>query len=100
MRASPLNEDHFLRFGAALSSLIFLGSAKLSLDLALDHMARLGTICGAASAPHCGWCFGAAGLAIAGLAAAGVALKPGAFAPAQVVSKSAKLKHRFVSDQG
>lgn len=70
MRGMPMTEDHFLRFGAALSSLVFFASAGLSFELARDHMAALGAICGAASAPHCGWCFGAAGLAIAGLAAA------------------------------
>lgn len=76
MRDMPtMTEDHYLRFGAALSSLVFFSSAWLAFGLARDHMAALGTICGAASAPHCGWCFGAAGLVLAGLAAAAYAVR-------------------------
>ena len=64
-----LTEDHLLRLGAALTGLILLVSANLAWSLARGHMAELGTICGASNAPHCPWCFGAAGLVLAGLAA-------------------------------
>jgi len=76
MRSSALTEDQILRLGAALSSLIFLVSAELAGDLAGGHMDAIGTICGAANAPHCLWCFGAAGLVLAGLAAFAVAIRP------------------------
>ena len=82
MRSSALTEDQILRLGAALSSLIFLVSAELAGDLAGGHMDAIGTICGAANAPHCLWCFGAASLVLAGLAALAVALRP-ALAPAR-----------------
>ena len=71
-------EDRLLRAGAALTGLILLVSARLAIDLALGHMAGLGTLCGADNAPHCAWCFSAAGLVLAGLAAITWAVRPSA----------------------
>ena len=67
-------EDFAFRSGAGTVSIVLLASAGLAADLARDHMVVLGTVCGAASTPHCGWCYGAAGLALAGLAAFAAAL--------------------------
>jgi hypothetical protein len=65
MRAS---EDVPERLGAALLGLALLISAGLCGDLAREHMAMLERICGADSAAaHCGWCYAAAGFAVAGL---------------------------------
>ena len=69
-------EDRLLRLGAAATGLILLVSARLAIDLALGHMAALGTLCGADNAPHCAWCFSAAGLVLAGLAAITYAGRP------------------------
>jgi hypothetical protein len=70
------HEDPVLRFGAVVAGGLFLTAASVAVDLAQWHMAGLGTICGASSHPHCGWCFGAAGLVLAGLAAFAYALRP------------------------
>jgi hypothetical protein len=69
-------EDRVFRLGAGTVGGILLASAGLAADLARDHMALIGTICGANPAPHCGWCYGAAGLALAGFAAVAVAVAP------------------------
>lgn len=52
--------------GSALSalSLSLVGWSAASFWFALEHMARLGALCGEA-APHCGWCISAAGGAAA-----------------------------------
>jgi hypothetical protein len=63
------SEELILRAGAGLTGLSLLGSAALAADLAGQHMAALGTICGATPHPHCAWCLGAVGLALAGLTA-------------------------------
>ncbi|HKP80019.1 MAG TPA: hypothetical protein VJU34_12930 [Phenylobacterium sp.] len=68
-------EDQLLRLGAALAGAIFLASAALAAVIARDHMVALGTVCGAASHAHCGWCLGTAGLVLAGLAAFAAALR-------------------------
>lgn len=73
---AALGEDAILRFGTGLVAAILLLAALLAAGLARDHMAALGSICGASSYPHCGWCYGAAGLFTAGLAAFAVALRP------------------------
>ncbi len=73
--AHPI-EDRAFRVGAGTVGGVLLASAGLAADLARDHMSLLGTICGANPVPHCGWCYGTAGLALAGLAAFAVALRP------------------------
>jgi hypothetical protein len=70
-------EDLAFRVGAGTVGGVLLASAALAADLARAHMALLGTICGANPAPHCGWCYGAAGLLLTGLAAFAVAVAPG-----------------------
>ncbi|WP_293456273.1 hypothetical protein [Phenylobacterium sp.] len=69
-------EDAFLRIGASLLGAVLLLSAALAADLAREHMAALGAICGAGPHPHCGWCYAAASLVLAGLAAFAVAWRP------------------------
>ena len=69
-------EDRILRLGAALTGIAFLASASLAWEMARAHMAFLGAICGAGPAPHCGWCLGAASLALTGLAGFAYALRP------------------------
>jgi len=77
MRRHPHpNEDRVFRTGAGAVGGVLLASAGLAADLARDHMLQIGTLCGAGPAPHCGWCYGAAGLVLAGLAAVAVALRP------------------------
>ncbi|MBX3485469.1 hypothetical protein [Phenylobacterium sp.] len=69
-------EDRAFRLGAATAGGVLFVGAGLAADLARGHMILLGTVCGAGPDPHCGWCFGAAGLALAGLAAVAVAILP------------------------
>jgi hypothetical protein len=69
-------EDFAFRAGAATVGAVLLASAGLAADVAREHMVFLGTICGASPIPHCGWCYGAAGLVLAGLAAFASALAP------------------------
>lgn len=71
------SEDQLLRLGAALTGVLLLCSAGLAADAAREHMAAIGVICGAASHPHCAWCFASVGLALAGLAALAAAVAPG-----------------------
>jgi hypothetical protein len=75
-RLAHFHEDLTFRAGAGAAGGVLLASAALAADLARDHMILFGTICGADHVPHCGWCYSAAGLAIAGLAAFAVALAP------------------------
>jgi len=62
--------------GAGLSalSLSLAGWSAASVWFALDHMARLGAICGQAAA-HCGWCVSAALAGAAALAAGWTSLR-------------------------
>ncbi len=69
-------EDAILRLGSALVAAIMLLSAKLAAELAREHMASLGVICGVDPHPHCGWCYAAVALFLAGLAGLAVALRP------------------------
>jgi hypothetical protein len=69
-------EDLVVRTGVVAVGGVLLASAGLAADLARDHMLLLGTICSAGPAPHCGWCYGAAGLALSGFAAFALALRP------------------------
>jgi hypothetical protein len=69
------DEALVLRLGAGLVGCVLLTAASLAASLAREHMIFLGTICGVGSHPHCGWCYGAAGLVLAGLAAFSVALR-------------------------
>lgn len=69
-----LDEDTLLRLGAQVTGGLFLVAAGFAAELARDHMALSG-ICGAGPHPHCGWCFGAASLALSGLAAFGFAFR-------------------------
>lgn len=66
------------RFGVAVGGLILFALAALSWALAQEHIAGRGVICGAGGIPHCGWCYGAAGFALAGLAAFALAFGPAA----------------------
>lgn len=75
-RPALLTEGEVFRLGAALVGVTMTGSAALAADLARAHMLAVGTICGAAPNPHCGWCLGAASLGLAGLAAFVVAIAP------------------------
>lgn len=75
-RPVPNIEDLVLRLGAGGIGAIFIASSALAADLARQHMAVLGTICGAGSDPHCSWCYGAASLVLAGLAAFLYAARP------------------------
>lgn len=77
MRAfAARNEDLILRLGAGLTSGVFFAAAGIAASFAREHMAYLGAICGAGQNPHCGWCYGTAGLVLAGLAAAATAIRP------------------------
>ena len=76
-RPFAATEDQLFSAGCAVTGLTLAAGAALAADLARDHMMLLGEICGAAAShPHCGWCYAAAGLASAGLAAFAVALRP------------------------
>jgi hypothetical protein len=77
MRRPLPQEDQVLSVGWGLTGVILTAGAALSADLAWAHSQALGVLCGASSSPHCGWCFGAAGLAIAGLAASAAAVGHG-----------------------
>lgn len=70
------SEDQVLRYGAGLAGVILTASAALSADLAVAHMLAQDAICGASSAPHCGWRLGAASLGLAGFAAFTFAFQP------------------------
>lgn len=59
----------------ALIGVTLLACAALATDFAVAHMKALAAICGG-SAPHCGWCYAAAGFGLAGLSAMGFALRP------------------------
>ncbi|MBL8770919.1 MAG: hypothetical protein JNK30_06010 [Phenylobacterium sp.] len=76
MPTPVVSEDLILRLGVGLTGATLLGGSALAADLAQLHMAALGTICGASTNPHCGWCLGAVGLALAGLTALGFATAP------------------------
>lgn len=77
MRRLPaLTEDQAFRLGAGLIGLTLTTSGALAADLAREHMAFVGAICGASPHPHCGWCYGAAGLVLVGLAAFAAAARP------------------------
>jgi hypothetical protein len=70
-------EDRAFRAAAGTVGGILLASSGIAADLAREHMALLGVICGQAAVPHCGWCYAASGLLLAGLTALAVALAPG-----------------------
>jgi hypothetical protein len=53
-----------------------LASAGICGLLAAQHASLRDAICGAGHIPHCGWCVGAAGFALAGLAALYAAARP------------------------
>jgi len=73
---AKLTEDRLFRGGVAILGAMLTAAAIISADFARMHMLSLGTVCGADPHPHCGWCFGAAGLALAGLAAFYFAVAP------------------------
>ncbi|TAJ73598.1 MAG: hypothetical protein EPO51_04720 [Phenylobacterium sp.] len=64
------------RLTIGLLGATLMASAALSADLARDHMALRGVVCGVAQVPHCGWCYAAVAFALAGLAAWVAALSP------------------------
>jgi apolipoprotein N-acyltransferase len=70
-----IDEPTILRWGYAITGLVFLFAAVLSAGLARDHMAGLSMICGAATS-HCGWCYAAAGSAFMALASLAAARRP------------------------
>lgn len=76
-RRAVISNAQLVRFGGVLTGATFIASAALAGDLAREHMALLGTICGSGPHPHCGWCYGAASLLLAGLAPFWVAANPG-----------------------
>lgn len=69
-----IHEQRILGSGLLALALSLAGWSAASLWLAMDHMARLGAICGDV-APHCGWCVSAAGAAMAAMIAAWVGLR-------------------------
>lgn len=69
-------EDRVFRLGAGTVGGVLFASSGLAADQALQHMALLGTICGAGPVPHCVWCYSAAGLLMAALAAFFAAFRP------------------------
>lgn len=81
MARSTLTEDQTIRLGAGLAGLTLTASAALAADLAREHMAQLGQLCGLATDAHCGWCYAAAAMALAGLAAFAVAGRPAPLSP-------------------
>jgi len=82
MRRPHMSIDATLeRLGTGLLGLVLMASALLSATLARDDAAVRGVICGIDPIPHCGWCYGAVGFALAGLTAFGLAVWP-ALAPA------------------
>ena len=85
-QAPSAHEALVLRLGAGAAGGVFLASAALAAEQAREHMALLGTLCGAGSNPHCGWCYGAAGLVLAGLAACFHAAR---LAPADPIRRAA-----------
>ena len=80
-RHATSTEDGAFRLGAGVLGGILTASAALAADLAREHMAFVGAICGASAYPHCGWCYGAASLVLAGLAAFAVAARPRSTSP-------------------
>lgn len=71
-----LDENTILRAGTALLGLILLASAAISFELAREHMAALGVICGGEEAPHCGWCYASVGFVMTGLSSLIAAARP------------------------
>lgn len=69
-----VQEQRILGSGLLVLALSFAGWSAVSLWFAMDHMARLGAICGDV-APHCEWCVSAAGAAIAAIIAAWAGLR-------------------------
>ena len=70
------SEQQMMSLGLALLGLTLLASGVLSADLAREHMAALGRLCGAGEAAHCGWCYAAVGFGLAGLSALIAAARP------------------------
>ncbi|HEX5265080.1 MAG TPA: hypothetical protein VFW13_16235 [Phenylobacterium sp.] len=70
MRRPDLSQPSLaLRASAGATGVILIAAAARAAELACARMAAMGSLCGASVAHHCGWCFGATGLALAGLAA-------------------------------
>lgn len=69
-----IHEQRILGSGLLVLALSFAGWSAASLWLAMDHMARIGAICGDV-APHCGWCVSAAGAAITAMVAGWIGLR-------------------------
>jgi hypothetical protein len=69
--AAPLPSRHLLSLGLALT-----GLSGLTGEAAWLHMRTLGTICGAAAAPHCAICPLSVALLAAGLASLAAAAAP------------------------
>ena len=67
-------EQRVISAGLSALSVSLAGWSAASAWFALDHMARLGAICGQA-APHCGWCVSAALAGAAALAAGWTGLR-------------------------
>ena len=70
-------EAGVFRAGVGTVGGVLVASSGIAADLAREHMALSGTICGVAAAPHCGWCYAAIGLLLAGLTAFAIALRNG-----------------------
>ena len=81
------DEDAMLRTGLALLGVVLLASAALAFDIARGHIAVIAELCGRAE-PHCGWCYAAAGFALAGAASLLAAVRP-ARRPAEVPARRA-----------
>lgn len=76
LRRKITDEETLLRGGLALLAAVLLASAALAFDSARTHMALLSSLCGGADAPHCGWCYAAAGFVVMGAVALFAALRP------------------------
>ena len=76
-RPQPPSEATLQRLGSGLLGYVLLTSAAISAGLARDEIVLRGVMCGASHPPHCGWCYGAVGFALAGITAWAVALRAG-----------------------
>jgi hypothetical protein len=88
-RFAPQDAIASRRLGVRLIGLLSLASAGISGLLAREHATLAGAICGAGHNPHCGWCYGAVGFALAGLTAlvAAAGPQPQAAASARSISQ-------------
>lgn len=76
MDSMTIQERRLAAASLGVLGLTLSASAAAATAVALDHMARAAATCGPLSG-HCGWCYGAAGLAVAALATIVLAVRLG-----------------------